>query len=213
MTPDAPDIPGRRPLASRQWTFSQRTAAWLAVHGASPNGISTAGMLFGVAAGAAFWATAHVAAAWPWWIVGAACVQLRLLCNLFDGMVAVEGGRRSAVGELFNEVPDRVSDAATLVGLGYAAGSLPVLGWVAAVVAVFVAYVRAAGVVAGAPQAFGGPMAKPQRMATATLAALISTLAPVAWRVPAGALGLVVAGGLLTAVLRLHTIAAALRAR
>ena len=51
------DIPGRRPLASRQWTFSQRTAAFLARRGASPNGISVAGMAFGIAAGAAFWMT------------------------------------------------------------------------------------------------------------------------------------------------------------
>ena len=209
-----PDLPGRRPLASRQWAFSQRAAAWLAARGASPNGISVVGMLLGIAAGAAFWATARASGpAWPWWTAGAVGVQLRLLCNLLDGMVAVATGRTSPVGELFNEVPDRVSDAATLVGLGYAAGSVPVLGWAAAVVALFVAYVRASGVVAGAPQAFGGPMAKPHRMALVTLAALVAAVAPVAWRVPAWALGLVVVGGVLTAVLRLRTIASALRAR
>jgi hypothetical protein len=31
--------------------------------------------------------------------------QLRLLCNLLDGMVAVEGGRKSKFGVLYNEVP------------------------------------------------------------------------------------------------------------
>lgn len=220
MTPDlpTPDLPGRRPLASRQWAFSHRATAWLAARGASPNGISVAGMLLGVAAGAAFWATARDAGphasvgAWPWWLLGATCVQLRLLCNLLDGMVAVATGRLSPVGELFNEVPDRVSDAATLVGLGYAAGSVPVLGWAATAVALFVAYVRAAGRVAGAPQAFGGPMAKPHRMAAVTAAALAAAVAPVAWRVPAWALALVVVGGLVTAVFRLRTIASALRA-
>ena len=214
MTP-ATDTPNRRPLASRQWTFSQRAAAGLADRGASPNGISVAGMLFGVGAGAAFWATgaSWTAHAWPWWIAGALAVQLRLLCNLLDGLVAVEGGRRSAVGELYNEVPDRVSDAATLVGLGYAAGAVPVLGWAAALAAVFTAYVRAEGVVAGAPQAFHGPMAKPQRMAAVTLAALVSTFAPVAWHVPAVALGVVVAGSLVTAARRLGATARALRSR
>ena len=29
----------------------------------------------------------------------------RLLCNLLDGMVAVEGGKRSKSGELYNDVP------------------------------------------------------------------------------------------------------------
>lgn len=210
--PDPDGIPGRRPLASRQWTFSQRTAAWLAAHGASPNGISVAGMGFGVAAGLAFWLTSRGGAVWPWWLAGAACVQLRLLCNLFDGMVAVEGGKRSAVGELYNEIPDRVSDAATLVGLGYAAGSIPVLGWIATAVALFLAYVRAAGVVAGAQQAFHGPMAKPQRMAAVTLAALAATVAPTAWHVPAIALGAVVLGGVATVPRRLSAIARDLRA-
>lgn len=207
------DVPGRRPLASRQWRFSQRAAAWLAARGASPNGISLAGMAFGVGAGLAFWQTSRGGAAWPWWLAGAACVQLRLLCNLFDGMVAVEGGRRSAVGELYNEIPDRVSDAATLVGLGVAAGSVPVLGWAATAVALFLAYVRAAGVAAGAQQAFHGPMAKPQRMAAVTLAALVAAGAPLAWHVPAVALGAVVVGGVATVPRRLAAIARDLRAR
>jgi len=74
-----------------------------------------------------------------------------------------------------------------------------------------VAYVRAAGRAAGAPQAFGGPMAKPHRMAAVTLAALVAAGAPEAWRVPAWALGVVAVGGLLTAVLRLRSISHALR--
>ena len=207
------EVHARRPLASRQWRFSQRVAAWLAAHGASPNGISVAGMLLGVAAGLAFWQTSRTAAAWPWWLAGAACVQLRLLCNLLDGMVAIEGGKRSAVGELYNEIPDRVSDVATLVGLGYAAGSVPVLGWIATTVALFLAYVRAAGVAAGAHQAFHGPMAKPHRMAAVTLAALVTMAAPLAWHVPAVALVAIIAGGGVTAPRRLAAIARDLRAR
>src|SRR6478672_1892595 len=53
-------------------------------------------------------------------VAGAVCVQLRLLANLLDGMVAVASNRTSKLGELFNEFPDRLSDAATLIGLGYA---------------------------------------------------------------------------------------------
>ena len=37
------------------------------------------------------------------------------------------------MGELYNEVPDRVSDAATLIGLGHAAEGWPVLGFLAAI--------------------------------------------------------------------------------
>lgn len=170
-------------------------------------------MILGVAAGLAFWQTSRGATVWPWWLAGAACVQLRLLCNLLDGMVAIEGGKRSPAGELYNEIPDRISDAATLVGLGYAAGSVPVLGWIATAVALFLAYIRAAGVVAGAQQAFHGPMAKPHRMAAVTLAALVATAAPLAWHVPAVALGAIIAGGAMTAPRRLAAIARDLRAR
>jgi len=75
---------------------------------------------------------------------------------------------------LYNEIPDRVSDAAICIGAGYGSGSLPELGYVAAVVALFVAYVRAQGAVAGAPQEFCGPMAKPQRMFTLRARSTIS---------------------------------------
>ena len=58
-------------------------------------------------------------------------MQLRLLCNMLDGMVAVEGGKGSRTGEIYNEVPDRIADPLLLVPAGYAIG-LPYgveLGW------------------------------------------------------------------------------------
>jgi phosphatidylglycerophosphate synthase len=39
---------------------------------------------------------------------------------MLDGMVALASCRDSKVGELYNEVPDRVSDAAVFIGVGYA---------------------------------------------------------------------------------------------
>jgi phosphatidylglycerophosphate synthase len=97
-------------------------------------------------------------------------------------MVALESGKASPVGELYNEVPDRVSDAAICIGAGYAVSGLPELGYLAACVALFVAYVRAEGKVAGAPQDFCGPMAKQQRMFVLTVVALYYALAPLAWQ-------------------------------
>src|SRR5262249_35085490 len=116
------------------------------------------------------------------WLAGAGLIVLRLLANMLDGMVAIESGRASPVGELYNEVPDRVSDTATLVGAGYAGGGDMVLGYAAACVALFTAYVRAAGKAAGAPQEFCGPMAKQQRMFLVTLIALYCALTPRAWQ-------------------------------
>ena len=105
-------------------------------------------------------------------LVAAVCVQLRLLCNLLDGMVAIEGGKQSAVGALYNEFPDRIADSLLLVALGYAAG-VPWLGWLAALLAALTAYVRATGGALGFAQDFRGPMAKPQRMAVLTIACVV----------------------------------------
>jgi phosphatidylglycerophosphate synthase len=212
----------RRPLASRNWRFSILLAGWLARRGATPNAISLLGMGAGISAGLAFWFTSRGVIAPPFWLLGAALVQLRLLCNLIDGMVAVEAGKGSPVGELYNEVPDRVSDAATLIGLGYAAGGWPVLGFLAAILAVFVAYVRAAVKVAGAPQDYSGPMAKPHRMFVVTVTALLCALVPMArqkewlgqeWGLPAFALGLIAVGCVFTAIRRLLRAARFLKAR
>jgi len=212
----------RRPIASRDRAVSRRVASWLAGTGITPNAISIAGMVFGCLAGVVFAATASLDS-WSMraaWVAGALLVQLRLLANMFDGMVAIERDVASAVGELYNEVPDRVSDVAILVGLGYAAGGEPTLGYVAACVAIFVAYIRAIGAAAGAPQAFDGPMAKPQRMFAVTVGAAYCAVTPLAWQPEFGpdgrgiasfVLALVTLGGLWTAARRLRRIARALR--
>ena len=206
----------RRPIASRETGWARSIASRLAANGVSPNAISVAGMLAAIAAGGCLAATAQTEG---WltrgcWLAAALFAQCRLLANLFDGMVAIERNLASPVGELYNEVPDRVSDAAIFIGLGYAVGGCPILGLTAALVCVFTAYVRAAAKVAGAPQDYCGPMAKPQRMATVTLVALYAALAPLAWQpiyqpgdTPLGiaALGLaiVIVGGFFTALRRL----------
>jgi phosphatidylglycerophosphate synthase len=154
----------------------------------------------------------------PGFLLAALCIQTRLMANMLDGMVAMESGRASKAGEMYNEVPDRVSDAVLCIGAGHALGGLSVLGWLAAVVAIFVAYVRVQGRVAGAPQDYCGPMAKPQRMFVLTLACLYCSLAPGAWQPSvfgggpiAGALLLIVVGGLGTAFRRLGRIQRALQ--
>jgi phosphatidylglycerophosphate synthase len=155
------------------------------------------------------------------WLAGAAFVQLRLCANLLDGLVAVEGGKGCVLGELYNEAPDRVADAAILLGLGYADGGEPLLGASAAVVAVFAAYVRALGASTGVGQVFLGPMAKPQRMALVTAVAAYCAITPRSWQsdliarcdVVDLALLAIIVGGLITAMRRLSRIAQLLRQR
>lgn len=199
--------------------------------------ISVASMAAAAATCACLCATGHVesdAAHRVLYLVAAATIQLRLLCNVIDGLVAVEGGMRSPTGELYNEAPDRVSDALTLIGAGYAAGSCPELGYLAAIVAIMTAYIRALGKGAGAGSDFGGPMAKPHRMATMTVTCVLLAIIPAAWRgwpgqgmsFPAplqgfeGRAGLmtvcllvITLGSVLTCVLRLRRIAASLWAK
>lgn len=199
----------RRPIQSRNTRWAEAGAGALVRLGASPNGISLFGMLVAALAGGAFFATGQTAglAQRGWWLCGAALVQVRLLCNLFDGMVAVARKIASPRGELFNEVPDRVSDAMILVGLGYAATSQPELGYVAALCAVLVAYIRALVKSIGGGNDFRGPMAKSQRMALVTALGVYLAVAPMAWRLPWGearaALALLIAGCAVTAVRRL----------
>ena len=217
----APTAP-RRALATRNARWA-RTLAWrLRAYGVRPNAVSVAGVGFALASGAAFCLSAkfadHRRAALL--IIAAACIQLRLLCNLLDGMLAVEGGLKSATGEIFNDLPDRLADVAILVGAGYAVRELPlvpILGWAAALVAVLTAYVRVLGGSLGLTQHFTGPMAKQHRMFTLTIAALVAA-AEAAWTdgstraIPAG-LAVIVAGSLATVVRRTRRILAEASAR
>ncbi len=212
---------GRRPLKTRDWPFFKNLAAWLARSGATPNGISFMSIVFGCGAGALLAATPHVDG-WALrgcWLGAAACVQLRLIANLLDGMVAVEGRKGGPVGDLWNEAPDRVSDAAIFIGAGFAAGSCTCLGFLATIMALFVAYVRALGASVGVGQIFLGPQAKPHRMAVTTFACVLSAVFPSFALEGAGhsvtiikiALAVVIVGGVITAWRRLARIATLLR--
>ena len=175
----------RRPINSRETNWARRIAQTLADKNVSANAISVFGMVAAILAGVAFALTDtsdNQIVSRGLWLVGGLLCQVRLLCNLFDGMVAIAQAKASAKGELYNEVPDRVSDAAILIGLGYGFGGTPVVGAIAAMAAVFVAYVRAMGKTVGAANDFSGPMAKPQRMAIVTILAAFMCVAPNRWR-------------------------------
>jgi phosphatidylglycerophosphate synthase len=210
----------RRPIATRNRKWAQSATAWLAARNVSPNSISIAGMCACVAAGVALGLTS-VEYNRILWLVAALGAQLRLTANMLDGMVALASGRASKVGELYNEVPDRVSDAVVFVGAGYAWGGNVALGYLATILAIFTAYVRAAGKIAGAPNEFCGPMAKQHRMLVITVACVYSVLFPRSWQifhlddfdvgVMSLALTLIIAGCVVTVLRRFKRIARALR--
>lgn len=196
----------RRPLKSRSFGWVRRLALALVRGGVSPNGISVFGVLLAIVAFAVLWAGARGwVPAWLGLVVAALCVQGRLMCNLLDGLVAVEGGRKSKGGDLFNEIPDRIEDSLFLVGAGLACGQLA-LGLLAALLAVFTAYVRAFGASLGQGQDFCGPLAKPQRMFFLTvglLGAAAGSLCGFNGNVLAWMLGFIAAGTAVTACRRI----------
>ncbi len=208
----------RRPIASREHKLWQQVAAFLAARQVSANAISVAGMVAGVVAGLLLAPTSRVENSWSQrllWLAGAAGIQLRLLANMLDGMVAIASGKASRLGELYNELPDRVSDVAIVIGAGYAMGGIAILGYVAACVAVLTAYVRAVGKAAGASSLFIGPMAKPHRMFVLTVVGALMAVLPGSWQPSWGerhaglataGLAIIIVGGLVTVFRRLNLI-------
>lgn len=227
--PEPMDESGTVPRGTERREIPQRTAGWasraadvMASAGLTPNQISVLSVVFAAIGAALFVASAHLdtPARSAVLLFGALMLPMRLLANMLDGMLAVEKGMHSPVGDLYNEVPDRLSDALVLAAVGYAtadvwmAGSTNVgvaLGWFAALAAVLTAYVRSLGAANGTGNFFQGPMAKPARMWGIVAAALLSLAEPLT-PLPQGtvfavALVVVSVGSVATVVVRLRLIA------
>lgn len=185
----------RRQLTSRGAGWAKSLARKLAQGGVSPNAISIASVGFSILAFAAFSyagmrredSTALSRAlfaedqSWRWCLIlGAAFIQLRLVCNLMDGMIAVEHEKKTIFGELYNDVPDRIADVFIIMGCALVAkGPYRLdLGWFCSVTAVATAYVRTLGGAIGAKQRYLGPMAKQHRMAALTAGCVLLALFP-----------------------------------
>ncbi len=214
-------VASRRPLATRDKAWARALARAVGRTRIRPNWISMLSVGFATAAGVCLWASGR---AWGVerivaLLLAAAAIQLRLLCNLLDGMVAMEGGKKSRTGDIFNDLPDRFADLLILVPLGYALDGQMFsheLGWLAGVLAVLTAYVRMLGGSLGLKQDFSGPMAKQQRMAVMTAACVLACFEPLLhWRgvVMELALIVIVAGCVATLVRRTIRLARELESR
>lgn len=211
----------RRDLATRRLAWPKILARGLAHAGVTPNEVSIASLVFALLSGLSFWMANWNAGGGPptWLVLAALGIQLRLLCNMIDGLLAVECGLKTPTGDLYNEIPDRVADILILVGAGYSIQRFPwgiTLGWVAALLAVLTAYVRVFGGALGLTQNFEGPMAKQHRMFALTVGALAGAaefaFRGTVWSVSI-ALSLIIVGSALTVMRRIRRIAAALQAR
>jgi phosphatidylglycerophosphate synthase len=220
----------RRTIPQRSAGWARRVAGLATRLGFTPNGVSIASTVIAAIGCAAFVAVGAADAAGSitlraaWLVVAALMPPLRLLANMLDGMLAVEGGMQSPAGDLYNELPDRVSDVLFLAGAGYAAAAVPgaaALGWVTATLALLTAYVRSLGAAQGLSNHFEGPMSKPRRMWVLVAGALLSLLEPftvIRVGLPLGtimvaALVVIALGSLATIVVRLRLISGDLNRR
>lgn len=172
----------RRPLTSRNAAWARALAARLAASSITPNRISQASIGFAGLGLLLFWVASATSGPLPRIavVLAAVAVQARLLCNLLDGMVAIEGGKSAPTGPFWNEAPDRAADFLFLTGAGLVAGQ-PALGLAAAGLAIATAYLRELGRAEGFPPDFSGPMAKPHRMAALTVGSLVAAVSEPEW--------------------------------
>lgn len=168
----------RREIKTRDAKWAQSLAKFVAEKtNLTPNDISIISVLFAAIVFAVYCGYNFLPQDLFLWIpiIAIFGIQMRLICNLIDGMVAVEGGKKSALGDIYNEFTDRISDTLIIVGLGIAGGTWYSisLGLFAALLAMLTAYTRVLGGAIGANQYFTGPMAKQHRMALITIATII----------------------------------------
>ena len=206
----------RRPISARNSRLARSAASRMAESDITPNQISQASIGFSALGLLLFWgASATIGVLQSMLlVVAAAAIQARLICNLLDGMVAVEGGKSSDTGPFWNEAPDRIADILLVWGAGLAAGH-PALGLGAAALAVSTAYLRELGRAEGLTPDFSGPMAKPHRMAALTIGAVAQGAVWIAgsgWPVLGAVLWLVLAGTCATVIRRALRVVAQLKA-
>lgn len=208
-----PASPARRPIANLFRSTATVAVAACQRHCISPNTVSALSIVAATGAGMALLASGDR----PWLLLLAVpLVLLRLWLNMLDGMVALASDQQTATGELWNELPDRLSDLMILLGAAHSGWCAPLLGYWAATVAVLVAYVGTFGQAVGVGRRFEGWMSKPWRMVAVAVGLLATFCWPEGWMAVARpldvAFGLIVLGGLDTIRRRIRHIVFALRA-
>jgi phosphatidylglycerophosphate synthase len=170
----------RRPARARETNIVKKFARFCAGVGVTPNQLSIASIFFSLLAGACYFLVPRYSGyEAELYLLAVAFICIRALCNLADGLVAIEYGRQTRSGEIYNDAPDRISDIFILVGAGFSVKGHPWathIGWLAASMAVMTAYIRVLGRSVGARSYFTGPMAKNGRFWTIVLASLLETL-------------------------------------
>ena len=166
-------------LKSRRRRQSFRRFSLLLVSlGINSEVIAIFGMLIGILAGISFMATGEVANPRIFWISGMLLCLLRIGCIRIVRFMQSQSFRPSLEDTFFNELPERVSDAVTLIGFGFALDANPWLGLAAALSAIFSAYIRSIAFSRGANEstATSGPMTRLHRLHLLAVTSLLIIL-------------------------------------
>lgn len=119
-----------------------------------------------------------LSAAIPWLLLAVPVLAaLRLVLNLLDGMVARSTGSTHPMGEVWNELGDRLADVLFIGGLAFVPGVDPRLALGAVAAALLASYAGITSRAAGAARQYGGLMSKPGRMVALGLAAPLAFVA------------------------------------
>lgn len=219
------EVLNRRDVATRKVGLFQSAAAKLSSVGITPNQISVMSIVFASIGSIGLYGigtSVDLLSLVLNGVVALAGIQGRLICNLLDGLVAIEGGKKTPVGDLYNEVPDRVSDTLLILAAGLGVGqagfaSAPLLAMAASLLALSTAYIRVLGGSLSLPQSFRGPMAKQHRMALLNAAVIFSVIEFIAFETLGFSMFLVLMviaiGSGFTSYYRLRDIARTLKKR
>lgn len=128
--------------------------------------VVVSGMILGILAGAAFMGTGETSRPDIFWAAALIMCALRIFCIKLDYQFRPLASSQYHDEVFFSELPERVSDAMTLIGFGFAANSNPWLGLAAALAAIFSAYISSIAFSRGAGRktAFSGPMNRVNRL-------------------------------------------------
>lgn len=200
----------RRKIAARNTLFYKKAAAYLSQKNITPNQISLLSIafaFFGMLALIIYPKIENIFGT-ILLLVFLFCIFARVSCNLLDGMVAIEGGKQTKSGGLFNDAPDRLADSFFIIGAGFATDHIysVYLGFITALLAMATAYIRNLAVANGAPWSFKGPMAKPHRMGVLSVASICALFTPsLSWLKYSFMIALIIIciGSIITCYLRL----------
>ncbi len=137
--------------------------------GVSADAVTTAGLVFAGLAGLGVWLGREGSA---WLLLVPLAAFLRTAANAVDGMIATTTDTARPLGEVFNEVTDRLGDIAVFLPMALVVGvsAFLVAGVLAAMLVT--SYLGVTVKAAGGSRIYTGVMGKPDRMFVAGAAAV-----------------------------------------